>query len=186
MIPIHTRTVDWPGSKTRGQKGEVLIERCLSLLRIPYQSSRFLRTANQMHDEWIWLAVHKDSLWTANQIHWGFLTKPIRLLVLVNSLQVINTSIFGNYVQNEGLFLRGQFFFAGKGRSFEMSSFDETNAVSMLKENPVEFVKYNRRQLSRIFPKGTRVDSTNFMPHVFWNAGCQLVALNYQTLGKKL
>ena len=84
------------------------------------------------------------------------------------------------------LSLRGGLFFAAKGRSFEMSSFDETNAVSMLKENPVEFVKYNRRQLSRIFPKGTRVDSTNFMPHVFWNAGCQLVALNYQTLGKRV
>ena len=65
-----------------------------------------------------------------------------------------------------------------------MSSFDETNAVSMLKENPVEFVKYNKRQLSRIFPRGTRLDSSNFMPHVFWNAGCQLVALNYQTLGE--
>ena len=73
----------------------------------------------------------------------------------------------------------------GKDRAYEMSSFDETNAVSMLKEYPVEFVKYNRRQLSRIFPKGTRLDSSNFMPQVFWNAGCQLVALNYQTLGKK-
>ena len=30
---------------------EVLIEGCLLLLRIPYQNSRFLRTANQMHDE---------------------------------------------------------------------------------------------------------------------------------------
>lgn len=28
----------------------------------------------------------------------------------------------------------------------------------------------------------TRFDSSNFMPQVFWNAGCQLVALNFQTL----
>lgn len=42
---------------------------------------------------------------------------------------------------------------------------------------------YNKRQMSRIYPKGTRVDSSNFMPQVFWNAGCQLVALNFQTLG---
>ena len=57
-----------------------------------------------------------------------------------------------------------------------MSSFDETTAVSMLKENPVEFVNYNKRQLSRIFPRGTRLDSSNFMPQAFWNAGkCNLI-----------
>ena len=27
-----------------------------------------------------------------------------------------------------------------------------------------------------------RVDSSNYMPQAFWNTGCQLVALNYQTL----
>ena len=32
-------------------EGEVLIKRSLSLPRIPYQSSRLLRKANQMHDE---------------------------------------------------------------------------------------------------------------------------------------
>lgn len=45
--------------------------------------------------------------------------------------------------------------------------------------------RYNKSQLSRIYPKGTRVDSSNFMPQLFWNAGCQLVALNYQTIGKR-
>ncbi|XP_074629145.1 1-phosphatidylinositol 4,5-bisphosphate phosphodiesterase beta-1-like isoform X3 [Acropora palmata] len=67
-------------------------------------------------------------------------------------------------------------------RSFEMSSFVETMAMSVLKESPVEFVNYNKRQLSRIYPKGTRVSSDNYVPQIFWNAGCQLVALNYQTL----
>ena len=27
-----------------------------------------------------------------------------------------------------------------------------------------------------------RMDSSNYMPQIFWNAGCQLVALNYQNL----
>lgn len=45
-------------------------------------------------------------------------------------------------------------------------------------------IRYNKQQLSRIYPKGTRVDSSNYMPQLFWNAGCQLVALNFQTLGK--
>uniref|UniRef100_A0A3B5MBW5 Phosphoinositide phospholipase C n=1 Tax=Xiphophorus couchianus TaxID=32473 RepID=A0A3B5MBW5_9TELE len=63
-----------------------------------------------------------------------------------------------------------------------MSSFVETKAVEHLTKSPVEFVEYNKSQLSRIYPKGTRVDSSNFMPQLFWNAGCQLVALNYQTI----
>ena len=41
-------------------------------------------------------------------------------------------------------------------RSHEMSSFVETTALSLLKKDPVEFVKYNRFQLSRIYPRGTR------------------------------
>ncbi|XP_014251862.1 1-phosphatidylinositol 4,5-bisphosphate phosphodiesterase classes I and II isoform X2 [Cimex lectularius] len=69
-----------------------------------------------------------------------------------------------------------------KNRFYEMSSFDEKQATMLLKESPIEFVKYNKQQLSRVYPAGTRFDSSNFMPQVFWNAGCQLVALNYQTL----
>ncbi|KYB27786.1 1-phosphatidylinositol 4,5-bisphosphate phosphodiesterase classes I and II-like Protein [Tribolium castaneum] len=69
-----------------------------------------------------------------------------------------------------------------KNRSYEMSSFDEKQATSLLKEYPVQFVNYNKHQLSRVYPAGTRFDSSNFMPQVFWNAGCQLVALNFQTL----
>lgn len=63
-----------------------------------------------------------------------------------------------------------------------MSSFDEKQATLLLKEYPIEFVNYNKHQLSRVYPAGTRFDSSNFMPQVFWNAGCQLVALNFQTL----
>ncbi|KPP73883.1 1-phosphatidylinositol 4,5-bisphosphate phosphodiesterase beta-1-like, partial [Scleropages formosus] len=67
-------------------------------------------------------------------------------------------------------------------RSYQMSSFVETKALEQLTKTPVEFVEYNKSQLSRIYPKGTRVDSSNYMPQVFWNAGCQLVALNFQTI----
>ncbi|XP_026858212.1 1-phosphatidylinositol 4,5-bisphosphate phosphodiesterase beta-1 isoform X2 [Electrophorus electricus] len=67
-------------------------------------------------------------------------------------------------------------------RSYQMSSFVETKALEQLTKTPVEFVEYNKLQLSRIYPKGTRVDSSNYMPQVFWNAGCQLVALNFQTI----
>ncbi|KAK0178655.1 hypothetical protein PV327_007528 [Microctonus hyperodae] len=62
-----------------------------------------------------------------------------------------------------------------------MSSFSETAALNHLKTSGIEFVNYNKRQMSRIYPKGTRADSSNYMPQVFWNAGCQMVALNFQT-----
>ena len=71
-------------------------------------------------------------------------------------------------------------------RSYEITSFVESQGTSLLKEFPVDFVNYNKRQMSRIYPRGTRVDSSNFIPQVFWNAGCQLVALNFQTLGQHL
>ena len=47
-----------------------------------------------------------------------------------------------------------------------MSSFVETVAVSRIKKDPIEFANYNKRQLSRIYPKGTRVDSSNYNPQV--------------------
>ncbi|XP_047440980.1 1-phosphatidylinositol 4,5-bisphosphate phosphodiesterase beta-3 [Mugil cephalus] len=72
---------------------------------------------------------------------------------------------------------------ASKRRKFfEMSSFVETKGMDTLKSSPTEFVEYNKNQLSRIYPKGTRVDSSNYMPQLFWNVGCQMVALNFQTL----
>ncbi|CAL4127978.1 unnamed protein product, partial [Meganyctiphanes norvegica] len=62
-----------------------------------------------------------------------------------------------------------------------MSSFSESMALAYLKNQAVDFVNYNKRQMSRIYPKGARVDSSNYMPQIFWNAGCHMVALNYQT-----
>ena len=64
---------------------------------------------------------------------------------------------------------------------YHMSSFSENVALQHLRQNPIEFVNYNKRQMSRIYPKGGRVDSSNYMPQIFWNAGCQMVSLNFQT-----
>jgi len=44
-----------------------------------------------------------------------------------------------------------------------------------------KYLSFNNRQLSRIYPKGSRVDSSNYDPTLYWSAGCQVVALNYQT-----
>ncbi|XP_072106106.1 1-phosphatidylinositol 4,5-bisphosphate phosphodiesterase beta-2-like [Mobula birostris] len=62
-----------------------------------------------------------------------------------------------------------------------VSSFTETKALDLLMKFAVDFVEYNKRQMSRIYPKGSRMDSSNYLPNVFWNTGCQMVALNFQT-----
>lgn len=69
-----------------------------------------------------------------------------------------------------------------RNHSYEISSFTETSALKLLADDPVGFVKYNQRQMSRIYPKGARVESSNYMPQGFWNAGSQFVALNFQVL----
>jgi len=43
------------------------------------------------------------------------------------------------------------------------------------------WINHNKKHLSRIYPAGTRVDSSNYLPTAGWAAGAQLVALNYQT-----
>ncbi|NWQ68319.1 PLCB2 phosphodiesterase, partial [Neopipo cinnamomea] len=71
---------------------------------------------------------------------------------------------------------------AQKNRSYVISSFTELKAYDLLSKFPVQFVEYNKRQMSRIYPKGTRMDSSNYLPQMFWNVGCQMVALNFQTM----
>ncbi|XP_054828199.1 1-phosphatidylinositol 4,5-bisphosphate phosphodiesterase beta-2 isoform X2 [Eublepharis macularius] len=70
---------------------------------------------------------------------------------------------------------------AQKNRSYVISSFTETKAYELLSKSSIQFVDYNKRQMSRIYPKGTRMDSSNYMPQMFWNVGCQMAALNFQT-----
>lgn len=66
-----------------------------------------------------------------------------------------------------------------------MSSFVETRIEKIVKNKyqAGTFVSYSNRQMSRVYPKGQRMDSSNYDPLPMWNAGSQLVALNYQTGG---
>lgn len=64
---------------------------------------------------------------------------------------------------------------------YEMSSFSEVKAAKLIAREANGFISYNRNHLSRIYPRGTRTDSSNMEPSQFWSVGCQLVALNYQT-----
>ncbi|XP_040918085.1 1-phosphatidylinositol 4,5-bisphosphate phosphodiesterase eta-2a isoform X2 [Toxotes jaculatrix] len=70
--------------------------------------------------------------------------------------------------------------------SWQVSSLSETKAHQVMQQKATSFIHFNQRQLSRIYPSSYRVDSSNFNPQPFWNAGCQLVALNYQSEGRVL
>ncbi|XP_065908200.1 1-phosphatidylinositol 4,5-bisphosphate phosphodiesterase beta-4-like isoform X2 [Dysidea avara] len=72
---------------------------------------------------------------------------------------------------------------AAKFEGFEAAetSMDEDKALQVLSAKPVEFAKYNARQFTRIYPAGKRINSSNYLPDWYWSAGCQIVALNYQT-----
>lgn len=48
-------------------------------------------------------------------------------------------------------------------------------------ENASLWRQYNDHHMTRTYPAGARVDSSNYNPVVAWGMGCQLVALNFQT-----
>uniref|UniRef100_A0A3Q3QR24 Phosphoinositide phospholipase C n=1 Tax=Monopterus albus TaxID=43700 RepID=A0A3Q3QR24_MONAL len=73
-----------------------------------------------------------------------------------------------------------------EGTPGDVLSFSETRAQSLVHHRSEQFLAFNQRQLSRIYPSAYRIDSSNFNPQFYWNVGCQLVALNYQTEGRMM
>ncbi|CAD6198775.1 unnamed protein product [Caenorhabditis auriculariae] len=69
------------------------------------------------------------------------------------------------------------------GSFYEMCSFVEGKLEKLLEKGLVPF---NIRQLSRVYPNGSRITSANYNPVPMWNAGCHMVALNYQTGDKPM
>lgn len=68
---------------------------------------------------------------------------------------------------------------------YEMFSFPEVKAEKyFLLQDTKLFLKYHQNQISRVYPKGQRVDSSNFNPIPLWNSGSQMLALNFQTPDK--
>uniref|UniRef100_A0A673BF19 Phosphoinositide phospholipase C n=1 Tax=Sphaeramia orbicularis TaxID=375764 RepID=A0A673BF19_9TELE len=65
---------------------------------------------------------------------------------------------------------------------FEIRSFVENKIPG--KSRTKDFLQYNRKSLSRVYPKGQRVESSNYEPYPLWAVGCHMVALNFQTADK--
>jgi hypothetical protein len=89
-------------------------------------------------------------------------------------------------------------FHGTKYHSFEMSieepvsymhSIGETKIGKILQANAANSKKwreYNVRHMTRTYPAGSRVDSSNYNPVLAWAMGCQMVALNFQTADSPL
>ncbi|KAM9169311.1 1-phosphatidylinositol 4,5-bisphosphate phosphodiesterase zeta-1 [Pangshura tecta] len=69
---------------------------------------------------------------------------------------------------------------------YEMNSIGEVKARKLAKQSANEFVLHTAKFITRIYPKGTRATSSNYNPQEFWNVGCQMVALNFQTPGLQM
>ena len=65
-------------------------------------------------------------------------------------------------------------------------SLSENSATKLLKKSTTELIEHTQKHLVRIYPKGTRVNSTNYQPHRYWASGAQLAAINWQTFGERL
>lgn len=63
-----------------------------------------------------------------------------------------------------------------------MHSFSENKLRTLARRtNRRKWAIYNQSHMSRSYPAGSRVDSSNYLPILPWSVGTQMVALNVQT-----
>ncbi|XP_062013789.1 phosphoinositide phospholipase C 2-like isoform X2 [Rosa rugosa] len=65
-------------------------------------------------------------------------------------------------------------------------SLSEQQLERASKTRGTDIVRFTQRNLLRIYPKGTRVDSSNYDPMLGWSHGAQMVAFNMQGHDKHL
>lgn len=91
---------------------------------------------------------------------------------------------------NDELVLLAPYCRAIKFRNFslpEAKTFNHTFSLSERKIKQfsrdllVQVKKHNTRFLMRVYPSQSRIMSSNFLPHHFWQQGIQMVAMNWQT-----
>lgn len=59
----------------------------------------------------------------------------------------------------------------------------EIGVGGLLPKHSQAIAQHNAHHLMRVFPKGTRIDSSNLKPVAFWGIGAQICALNMQNFG---
>ncbi|XP_042051444.1 phosphoinositide phospholipase C 6-like isoform X1 [Salvia splendens] len=70
-----------------------------------------------------------------------------------------------------------------RARRLSLSEHELKRATSLYAS---DIVRFTQKHLLRVYPKGTRVTSSNFCPIIAWMHGAQMVAFNMQGYGKAL
>ncbi|NXM46081.1 PLCH1 phosphodiesterase, partial [Gymnorhina tibicen] len=98
--------------------------------------------------------------------------KTVKLCRALSDLVVYTNSVAAQDIVDDGM---------GLAPGWHVPCHSAHQAVQQKAE---QFMLYNQRQLTRVYPSAYRIDSSNFNPVPYWNVGCQLVALNYQSEGR--
>ncbi|KAF2485668.1 phosphatidylinositol-specific phospholipase C [Neohortaea acidophila] len=59
----------------------------------------------------------------------------------------------------------------------------ETQVTDLMGSSKAQLAQHNSKHLMRVFPKGTRITSSNMNQVPYWGVGAQICALNWQTFG---
>ncbi|XP_015877401.3 phosphoinositide phospholipase C 6 [Ziziphus jujuba] len=65
-------------------------------------------------------------------------------------------------------------------------SLSEQSLEKAASSHGTDVVKFTQKNILRVYPKGTRVTSSNYKPNLGWMHGAQMVAFNMQGYGKSL
>ncbi|KAL5710203.1 phosphoinositide phospholipase C [Ranunculus cassubicifolius] len=65
-------------------------------------------------------------------------------------------------------------------------SLSEQSLLKARSNHGIDLVRFTQRNLLRVYPRGTRFDSSNYNPLTGWMHGAQMVAFNMQGYGKSL
>ncbi|KAJ1907064.1 1-phosphatidylinositol 4,5-bisphosphate phosphodiesterase delta-1 [Coemansia sp. IMI 209127] len=68
----------------------------------------------------------------------------------------------------------------------QITSVSESASNQLMRQHPKQYANYNAMQMTRVYPSFSRFTSTNYNPIGHWATGCQLVALNFQTLDRNM
>ncbi|KLP15339.1 phospholipase C [Fusarium fujikuroi] len=69
------------------------------------------------------------------------------------------------------------------GPHHHLINVSESGLASHLPEHASHIARHNAHHLMRVYPKGTRISSTNLKPVPYWGIGAQICALNLQNFG---
>ncbi|KAJ2608936.1 phospholipase [Coemansia sp. RSA 1365] len=65
-------------------------------------------------------------------------------------------------------------------------SVSESTSNQLIRQRPKQYIWYNAMQMTRVYPSFSRITSKNYNPISHWAAGCQLVAMNFQTYDRNM